>query len=832
MIVQLQNTVDETQALYEIGQAVSTVTSYDVMLQEIMERLQGNKIAPDVHQAILARIDVDEVGNPEWTEVIASWQVDGPSKVASGSRYYLPDLPLTPLWVNSPNDYVVVEDARTDARLPEDIRNGWLSSNLVARILMPLYVAGHWVGQLSLSWSKPRHFSELDGRIFRALMGQIATVVDNQRLFNEGQRLATIVRYHPDFIGSGTLDGKALYVNPKGLSMMGLPPDTDVRTMNIGDFYDAQDVDQMAEHYIPQALAKGSLTTQANLRTKKGVLIPVEQTIGINYTSDGEPISFSITMRDITERMRSQAALAKRATELQTVADVSQAASTKGTSQALLETVVNLAKTNFHLYHAQVYILDESSESLLLKAGTGDIGRSMVSEGRAIPLNQEQSFVSLAARKREGIIINDVTENPHFLPHPYLPKTKAEMAIPLLVGDTLLGVLDVQSDQRNYFTDEDLSIQTTLAAQVAVALQNARSFERSEMAVQELDALARRLTRKGWQDYLETTTASQVHHYDLTQELLLSGDESAFEIPDASLRQALTLQGETFGELILQQPMLFTEEAKEIIGSVATRLSSHLENLRLSEQAEAALSITENQAERLAALNALATDLNLADDIKLVYKVLLSQLNNIVGGDTTRIGILQNEDAELQMMAINEQGVVVYMDVVPTTQSRIRTALQSKQIVVSADASNSKLPTEESQFLVRQNLYSTMVAPLIVGLEVIGTIHVGSGELAAFGPREENLMTQVASLMSATIEKLRLLSETQTRADRERRVRIITDKIRRSPDQASILRVAEQEIGNMLGTSVSMSQLGTYPQLLTGVDKNTKTSDNVTDKIE
>jgi GAF domain-containing protein len=54
------------------------------------------------------------------------------------------------------------------------------------------------------------------------------------------------------------------------------------------------------------------------------------------------------------------------------------------------------------------------------------------------------------------------------------------MAVPLIVGDTLLGVMDIQSEEVNRFSQEDVSIMTTLAAQVAVSLQNARSYARAQ----------------------------------------------------------------------------------------------------------------------------------------------------------------------------------------------------------------------------------------------------------------------------------------------------------------------------------------------------------------
>ena len=73
-----------------------------------------------------------------------------------------------------------------------------------------------------------------------------------------------------------------------------------------------------------------------------------------------------------------------------------------------------------------------------------------------------------------------IRNEPGWLPNPLLPDTAAELAVPLIVGDQLLGVLDVQSERRNAFTDEDANILTTLATQTATALQNATSYVQAQ----------------------------------------------------------------------------------------------------------------------------------------------------------------------------------------------------------------------------------------------------------------------------------------------------------------------------------------------------------------
>ncbi len=176
----------------------------------------------------------------------------------------------------------------------------------------------------------------------------------------------------------------------------------------------------------------------------------------------------------------------KRATELQTVATISTAAATISDVQKMLETVVHLTQRRFGLYHAHVFIYSEDTKRLDIVASgykEGDVHEG--THGTAsIPLEQEQSLVARAGRTRQAVIVNDVRNEPGWLPNPLLPDTAAELAVPMYVGDQLRGVLDGQSDRLNAFTDEDASIQTTLASQVATALQNARSFADAEQRAQ------------------------------------------------------------------------------------------------------------------------------------------------------------------------------------------------------------------------------------------------------------------------------------------------------------------------------------------------------------
>jgi GAF domain-containing protein/HAMP domain-containing protein len=203
-----------------------------------------------------------------------------------------------------------------------------------------------------------------------------------------------------------------------------------------------------------------------------------------NITTGDELEHLGRTLNSLTSQLQESLSdleqrVAARTRDLATVAEVGTATSTILESRRLLQEVVDLTKERFNLYHSHIYLVDEKAENLVLTAGAGEPGRIMVSEGRSIPISRGQSLVARAARERKGVTVNDVTQAPDFLANPLLPDTRAELAVPMIVAGNVIGVFDIQSEQVGRFTDADVSIQTALAAQLAVSIQNVRSFEQS-----------------------------------------------------------------------------------------------------------------------------------------------------------------------------------------------------------------------------------------------------------------------------------------------------------------------------------------------------------------
>lgn len=222
-----------------------------------------------------------------------------------------------------------------------------------------------------------------------------------------------------------------------------------------------------------------------------GTIGYISVNIHVERDENGKIVRWYGANQDITDRRLAENIIAERANQLETVATVSTTASTVLNPDALLQTVVDLTKERFSLYHAHIYLADEAWNTLLLSAGAGEVGRKMVSAGHAIQMDAQRSLVARASRERHAVIVNDIHTDVGFLPNPFLPDTHAEMAVPMIVGDKVLGVFDVQSEKVGFFTEEDALIYNTLAAQVAVALQNARLYQEQSATLTQLRELDR-----------------------------------------------------------------------------------------------------------------------------------------------------------------------------------------------------------------------------------------------------------------------------------------------------------------------------------------------------
>ncbi|HFQ92453.1 MAG TPA: GAF domain-containing protein, partial [Anaerolineae bacterium] len=318
-----------------------------------------------------------------------------------------------------------------------------------------------------------------------------------------------------------------------------------------------------------------------------------------------------------------------------------------------------------------------------------------------------------------------------------------------------------------YFSEEDAEIQTILATQVAIALENARSFAASEEARRQLDELARRLTREGWESYLDSLESDLVFDYspEETSPAAENGKGAETTVSDsAALVHPLTIQGEAIGQLKLVEPQMKSDDAADIVTAVAASLSAHLENLRLTEQTQAALAQTDalyrgsDQVVRATNIDDILTAV-----IENTYLGQLDQANILLfdrpwddtAPETMRLTAVWEKSDNPSLIPVGTDFPVAQF---PT----INLVSHDTPLIINNIDTDERVDDMMRTFYIQGlGMHSGVVFPLTVGDQWIGIITAHSTQVLEFRDEDVRQITSLVDQAATVIQNLRLFEQTQ-----------------------------------------------------------------------
>lgn len=181
---QTQDSLAETQMLYQTGAQLNMAAT----LPEALRAASAVGIEDGADTATLMLIESSANNIPKWGVVAARWSNRTMPSGIEGTRYDLDTVPLSKIWIENPDEPLLVADIESDARVDENARSLYRYSHVRATALLPLRVGARWVALQILSWPEPHSFSERDERLYRAIMSQAATVLDNRQLFEQTEQ--------------------------------------------------------------------------------------------------------------------------------------------------------------------------------------------------------------------------------------------------------------------------------------------------------------------------------------------------------------------------------------------------------------------------------------------------------------------------------------------------------------------------------------------------------------------------------------------------------------------------------------------------------------------
>jgi GAF domain-containing protein/HAMP domain-containing protein len=543
----------------------------------------------------------------------------------------------------------------------------------------------------------------------------------------------------------------------------------------------------------------------------------------------------------------------RRARLLQANTEVSRAAAKIRDTDQLLHLVTELISQHFGFYHVGVFLIDRAGRDAVLRAAASDGGRRMLARQHRLRIGSEGIVGYVTATGRPRIAL-DVGADAVYFDNPDLPETRSEMAVPLRIGDEIIGALDVQSVDEAAFDQEDVNALTSLADQIAIAIQNARLFQQSQAALEEAERAQQLYVRQQWNQFTIERPAL-AYEYTLTgvpvtgdaplnvatqawQEgrLILSdgdgGDRSPvdgvllhgatgedYDLPQthAALAVPIQIRGETIGVLDLQETEedhFWTDDEIALIQAVADQLGQALESARLFEQTQASLAETQ-------ALFQTSRSLAAAQQIEDIWQAVVESARQR-RADACGLFLFDTQQWETAQELVlvtgwdREQPPRLRAGHrVSVSGSRLFDNLGLDRPFAVTDLTGANQIDEDTRELLEMLGFSAaLFQPIAVRGRWFGVLITLYQSAHTFTSAETDFYRTLADQAAVAFDGQRLLLETQRRAEREQLIRQITDRVRATSNLETILQTTVQELSKAMGLPRAFVRLGTEEELL------------------
>jgi GAF domain-containing protein len=353
-----------------------------------------------------------------------------------------------------------------------------------------------------------------------------------------------------------------------------------------------------------------------------------------------EERTLELTQRQ-TDLESANTQIQRRAAQFEALAQVVRTITSVRDLRELLPQITTVISESFGFYHVGIFLLDEVHQYAILSAANSAGGSKMLERKHRLRVGEE-GIVGYVTSSGEPRIAMDVGRDPVFFNNPDLPETHSEMALPLKSGGDIVGALDVQSKEIRAFNSEDVQMLGLLANQVSLAIENARLFDETRIALAEAEAVSRQFTREVW-GRLPAEQKLIGYRYNITgatpmSELLdltepAKGKSQAKQTETNQVVVPIKLRGETIGTLVVQSPSAgnLNQDQLDLIKAVAERVALSAENARLFEE-------TTRRAERERLVSDITGRIRSLNDPQAMVQTAVEELRKVLGA--TRVEVI------------------------------------------------------------------------------------------------------------------------------------------------------------------------------------------------
>lgn len=317
--------------------------------------------------------------------------------------------------------------------------------------------------------------------------------------------------------------------------------------------------------------------------------------------------------------------VAKRTKQLTASNEVGRVASSILDPDELLSRIVNLITEQFNYYYGAIYLLDSSEKWAELKEATGQVG-SVLKQNRHRLEISGKSMVAQCIRDKTPRIAQNTIDEKQRVENPLLPYTRSEVALPLIIGDKILGALNVQSTKPSDFGTDVIETMQNMAGQVAISLENARLFQEAQQSITELRAIQKQYLLEGW---------ARIKSYN---EELEYGIGEPSEVSGQILESSINLRDQILGTITLEQNNEWSPEQQGLVDAVTAQAAIALENARLvSESRQVAL--------RERTLSEINSKIWAANSIEAILQTVVKELGKRLDTSNTTIELELDDES-------------------------------------------------------------------------------------------------------------------------------------------------------------------------------------------
>ena len=527
LLDQLQSSLDETEQLYNTSHRLALANDFQGMIAALTLDIK----ATNINRGILLLFEYDEQSKPVAMKVAANWfsgrgtpplNVDTLLDAANFQRYFL---------IPAPNYY----DDVLAVNLEKSVKEFLAKENIRSLATLPLWVSKKQIGTLLLASEELHKFNSREKRTLPPLVDQMAIAVENQRLFERTQEAlsnsetlykisneiaqASEIKDHLSLIGQMLMPAESDQVSiilvtesveerPEELTVMGVY-DTQTKYRDVGlkinyadlpvisrlgtktfvitDVQNSQ-IDPISKEtllksdlksvaWIPMRSA-GQLLGFINISSKHAVAFPEDDLRLLEAAANGIAVAL--------ERQKNLVEAQRRALELQTAAELARDTTGALTLDILLPRFINLLCERFGFKHASIYLMNDTGDYVSVRESTSPILKQ--TPKLAVGSN---SLIGEVTAQGQPMLLNNILESPFEFHKTLLPETRAELCMPLKLGERIIGALDIQSTRFGAFSPNDVTVMQILADQIAIAIENARAYELSQIAIKEMEEVDR-----------------------------------------------------------------------------------------------------------------------------------------------------------------------------------------------------------------------------------------------------------------------------------------------------------------------------------------------------